>query len=554
MKYMKTILRSPPVISRGFSNKIILPKIKNIEIPQSSVTDYVWKNLEKWHNKTALVCGETGRSYSFSDVYTKSDRISNYLGHLSELNKGDTIAIILPNVPEYALVALGALKAGYKITTINPLFTQDELFNSFRISEPRLIFTLTELWPNVHQALKQWSTRNIPIITINHSEEVMDCPLGAIKLSDVLENTFPTKAHPHNWKDVLYLPYSSGTTGLPKCIELTTENLVTCLHNQSMPQFNFIPPTTDDDQGVYPIMLPFHHIYGMLALLLNLSLGCKAVTIARFTQDTFLKVLKKEEPTHCYLVPPLMNMLANDARFKPEHLAQIKNIMVGAAPTGISDIQRLQEKTKGTVRIFQAYGLTETTGVAFLQTSAMPGGVKLGGCGVIFPNHECRIESSPDSNYGHPQSGVLFVRGPQVFKGYLNNPSATNSVLDSEGWLDTGDVGYCDEDGQFFITDRVKELIKVKGYQVAPAELESILRSHPDVEDAAVIGQKHDRFGEVPKAFVVIKRGNRANLKSIEEFVAGKASKYKHLLGGISVIDSIPKSASGKILRRLLKQ
>ncbi|KAK5643520.1 hypothetical protein RI129_007365 [Pyrocoelia pectoralis] len=498
MKCLQKLTYLSYLISRKFSSEIIFSKIKRTEIPKVSLTDYVWKDLDKWDNKTALVCAESGRSYSYTDVYKKSNKIANFLTHLPGLKQDDIIAIILPNVPEFAIITLGIVQAGYKVTTINPFSTKGNSLTSFK------------------------SGRN----------EVMDCPSGAIKLNDVLENTFPARNYGHKWNDVMYLPYSSGTSGFPKCIELTTENIISCLYDYTIPEFQFLTATTDCNQEVLPTMLPLHHIYGIIVLIINLALGCKAVTISKFTQDIFLSTLKKQKPTFCYLVPPLLQVLANNPRFKSEDVIQMKNILVGAAPAGVNEVERLLEKTKGKVQILQGYGLSEAS-VVLLQTASVPGGVKSGGCGLSLPHFECKFEKSSDAEFQDDKSGVLFIRGPQVFKGYLNNPEATELVLDSEGWFNTGDV---------------------KGYQVAPAELENLLRSHPDVEDAAVIGQPHASFGEIPKAFIVPKRGNRVDLKNIEDYVANRVSKHKQLLGGISVIESIPKSASGKILRRLLKK
>ncbi|KAB0799535.1 hypothetical protein PPYR_07415 [Photinus pyralis] len=535
---------------RSFSSKIIYSKVSNVEVPKLSINDYVWKDLDKWSDKIAMECAETGRSYSYADVYKKSNKVANFLANFPGLSEGDVIATMLPNVPEYAIIFLGAVQAGYKITSLNPVYTRDELLHCIGISKPKLIFTLTDLWSHIYRVTER---SKVPIVVMNHTEEVMDIPAGAIKLSEVFENTSPSQNRTRDWNDVIYLPYSSGTTGLFKCIELTNANIVSSVHHNTVPEFKMTAPTDGNNQDVFPAILPMHHIFGMHTVLENLTLGCKAITIPKFNKETFIDVLENEKLTHCYLVPPLVQLLVNEPRIKPECLTRMRTIAVGAAPLGVNDVQRLHEKTKGNANILQGYGLTEAAGGICWQTPYISGGVKIGGCGMIHPTMELKIKSESGELLGSNRSGLISIRGPQVFKGYLDNSNATETVLDSEGWLDTGDVGYYDEDGHLFITDRSKEMIKVKGFQVAPAELEDILRSHPDVKDAAVVGVPHDHFGQVPKVFIVAQYPNRINLKSIADFVARKVVRHKHLVGGIAITDGIPRTASGKMLRRHLK-
>ncbi|XP_031339405.1 4-coumarate--CoA ligase 1-like [Photinus pyralis] len=532
---------------RSFSSKIIYSKVSNVEVPKLSINDYVWKDLDKWSDKIAMECAETGRSYSYADVYKKSNKVANFLANFPGLSEGDVIATMLPNVPEYAIIFLGAVQAGYKITSLNPVYTRDELLHCIGISKPKLIFTLTDLWSHIYRVTER---SKVPIVVMNHTEEVMDIPAGAIKLSEVFENTSPSQNRTRDWNDVIYLPYSSGTTGLFKCIELTNANIVSSVHHNTVPEFKMTAPTDAMNQDMYPAILPISHISGTLPMFCNMSWGCKAITFSKVTTQLFLKALQNTSFTHCYLVPSLIQMLASQPCIKPEHLARMRSIQVGGAPLDVRHVQTLTEKLNGKMCIYQVYGLSEGTGGTHFQTPHIPGGVKIGSCGLSGPNTEFRIQNADGEMLGSNESGTIYLRGLQIFKGYLNDAEATQSTLDSEGWLNTGDVGHYDEDGHLFVTSRLKELIKVKGFQVAPAEIEAILRSHPDVSDALVVGIPHQRFGEVPKAFIVTKSPSSVNLKNIEEFVASKVARHKHLLGGIVVTENIPRTALGKLLRR----
>uniref|UniRef100_A0A1Y1L6R0 AMP-dependent synthetase/ligase domain-containing protein n=2 Tax=Photinus pyralis TaxID=7054 RepID=A0A1Y1L6R0_PHOPY len=373
---------------RYLSDKIVRSIIKDNTVSKQSLSDYVWKNLDKWSDKTALVCVETKRSYSYLDVYKKSNKIANFLTNSKDLRKGDVVATILPNVPEYAMIVLGAIQAGLKITPLNPDYTREEITHCLKLSKPKLIFTLTDLWPNIYNVVQ-----NVPIVLMNHRKEVMDIPAGAVKLSEVFDNTCPFKNRISDWNDVIYLPYSSGTTGLFKCIELTNGNLVSTIHHISVPEFRIQTLTDGNNQDVFPAILPMHHIFGIHTVLENLTLGCKAITIPKFNKETFIDVLENEKLTHCYLAPPLMQLLVNEPRIKPECLTRMRTIAVGAAPLGVNDVQRLHEKTKGNANILQGYGLTEAAGGICWQTPYISGGVKIGGCGMIYPTMELKIES-----------------------------------------------------------------------------------------------------------------------------------------------------------------
>jgi acyl-CoA synthetase (AMP-forming)/AMP-acid ligase II len=264
---------------------------------------------------------------------------------------------------------------------------------------------------------------------------------------------------------------------------------------------------------------------------------------------TLLATLERHRVTHAHVVPPIMLALARHPAVDSYDLSSLRSVFTGAAPLGEQIAREVSERL-GCV-VMQGYGMTETSPATHM-TPREPEKMKAGSVGWVVPNTECKIvDVETGAELGANAEGEICVRGPQVMKGYLNCPEATAGTIDSEGWLHTGDIGCADVDGHFFIVDRKKELIKYKGYQVAPAELEALLLSHPSVADCAVIPAPDEEAGEVPKAFVVLKTDHAATTGDLISFVASHVSPHKKIRR-VEFIEQIPKSPSGKILRRLL--
>ena len=344
-------------------------------------------------------------------------------------------------------------------------------------------------------------------------------------------------------EDLVALPYSSGTTGLPKGVMLTHHNLVS-----NMCQMEGLSYFTENDTLI--AVLPMFHIYGLVVILnLGLRQGSTIVTLPRFELELFLQTLQKYEVTLAHLVPPIVLALSKHPIVDQYPLPKVRTIFCGAAPLDESLTRACMERLGCDIR--QGYGMTETSPVTH-SSPANPNQVKFGSVGVAAPNTECKIvDLETGAALGPNQEGEICVRGPQIMKGYLNRPEATAATIDTDQWLHTGDIGYADADGHFFIVDRAKELIKYKGFQVPPAELEGVLLTHPAISDAAVIPCPDDEAGEVPKAFVVLK--GEATPDEIMAFVNERVAAYKKVRS-VEFIDKIPKSASGKILRRVLVQ
>lgn len=553
LKYLEETIYPP---ENGFEQSS--PYGKTLQVPHTTLDQYVWDNFSQWANKTAVECGVTGRNYTYGKLRDYCAALAIRLQHKCKLNKGETVAICLPNAPEFSVISFGAIEAGLVVTTINPIYTAEEISKQLIDSDSKILFGTASNFPVLKQAI-QLAKLKILIVCVRTNKDD-NLPEGAV---DFFELSTPSgvhfsylKHHDRHPSDVVFLPYSSGTTGLPKGVELTHTNIVSNCQMLSVKAgiSTVLEPTTDSFQDTAQCVLPFFHIYGLTATMIStLQKGVKLITLPSFRPDTFLDSLIKHRSTVLYLVPPIILFLGNHQSVKPEHLKSVRNIFSGAAPMGAPDAERLLVKARQ-ILFAQGYGLTETSPVVLIGSL---GSTNYSSVGAPPPRTQAKIVNINDPSntaLGPNQSGELLVRGPQVMKGYHNNKQATDNIFTDGGWLRTGDIAHYDNSFQFYITDRLKELIKVKGFQVAPAELEVILRDHPDVADAAVVGQSHPISGEVPRAFIVPKQNAKATENDLKNFVAKKVAVYKHLDGGVTFIDSIPKNASGKILRRVLKE
>ncbi|PSN32296.1 putative 4-coumarate--CoA ligase 3 [Blattella germanica] len=529
---------------RGIStiqdHNVVKSPYKAVSIPNINLVDFVWSAVEKVPEKTALICAVTGREYTYAEARKISQRFAVSL-QKAGFKKGDVIAVVLPNIPEFPLILFGAIEAGLIVTTVNPTYTADEIFKQLINSGAIGVVTIPEIHETVQKAVKTLEAQIKRHIPIFHSPGLGESssPEGIIKFEDMTSSNIDVSTLITNkeWRsdDVAVMPYSSGTTGLPKGVKLSHLNLVmNCTQIISEPKVTAAIRASGDYQDVIPALLPLYHIYGLVAIAIAaLNYGSKVVTASML-----------------YLVPPLIQFMASHPDVKGSYLNSVRCVNNGAAPVGPNDVDRFLTKAPQ-VTFMQGYGLTETSPVCCILEK---GSTKYVSSGKPIPNTEMKIiNRETGENLGPNENGEVCVKGPQVMLGYHNNPEATAETIDSTGWLHTGDMGYYDDDKDFFIVDRYKELIKVKGLQVAPAELEDILRSHPGVADAAVIGIPDQRSGEVPRAYVILK-DSKLTENDVKKFISEKVSEHKHLAGGVEFVTSIPKNPSGKILRRKLKE
>jgi len=511
-----------------------------VEIPNQPLTSFLFDHAAAYADKPALIDGPSGRTLTFGQL-TGAIRLAAAGLAQRGFQKGDVFAIHLPNLPEYAVAFHAVAMLGGIVTTINPLYTPQELAHQLTDSGASYLLTLPMFLESAQKAAAE-SGQIKEIFVLGEAE-------GATPFAELLKSDGrPPAVRIDPRVDVVALPYSSGAGGLLKGVMLTHHNLVANITQCEHMEFD--PGLELRQEDVVLGLLPFFHIFGM-AVIMSWALrrGATVVTMPRFDMEMFLNLMQTHKITYAHLVPPLIFGLAKHPLVAKFDLSSLRVIVSGAAA--------LSAELEGAVRdrlgviVTQGYGLTEASPVTHFLSRQPTGKPKPGSIGVLVPNTECKIvDIDTQAALGVRQDGELWVRGPQIMKGYLNQPEATAAMVDSDGWLHTGDIGFCDEDGYFWIVDRLKELIKYKGFQVAPAELEEVLRGHSAVGDVAVIGAPDQEAGEVPKALVV--RKGEVSADELIDFVAGKVAPHKKIRA-VEFVAEIPRSASGNILRRQLK-
>lgn len=505
-----------------------------IAIPEIPLPQFVLSRAEELASKHALVDGLTGRTLTYSELFEGVQRAAAGLAEQG-FEKGDVLAVFSPNLPEYAVAFHAATTLGGVVTTLNPLCTAEEVAKQLTDARAKFLVTVPQLMDKAQEATLDSSVREI--FVFGEAE-------GATPFASLLQSGGGVPEVSINTReDVVALPYSSGTTGTSKGVMLTHYNMVA-----NLCQLDVAESVKEED--ILIAVLPFFHIYGMNVLLnFGLYKGATIVVLPRFELEQFLETMQRYNVTRAHLVPPIILALAKHPIVERYDISKLKLIMSGAAPLGADLTAACRARLNCVIK--QGYGLTETSPVTHI-CSENPEEIKHGSVGPCVSNTECRIvDLETGEALGYNREGEIYARGPQIMKGYFNRPEATENAIDREGWFHTGDIGYADEDGHFYIVDRAKELIKYKGFQVPPAELEAVLLTHPMIADAAVIPSPDEEAGEVPKAFVVLK--GEVSEEEIKEFVAARVAPYKKIRR-VEFIEQIPKSPSGKILRRVLVQ
>ena len=476
------------------NSMIIRSSYPEVTVPEVSLPALVFADAASRADKPALIDGLSGRAITYRELVGGARLVAGGLAARG-FQAGEVFAIYLPNLPEYAVAFYGVLLAGGTNTTINPLYTVEELAAQLNDAGARYLLTIPPFLDKAVEAAGRSGVREVFVL----GEAQGATPFAALLRSG--HQPPEVTIDPH--RDLATVPYSSGTTGLPKGVMLTHHNLVA-----NLCQFQSVVDLGEEETGV--AVLPFFHLYGQVVLMAAaLWQGGTLVTMPRFDLEQFLTILQ-------------------DYRVSREACGRRLGCVVG-----------------------QGYGLTET-GPVLTAHPPEEARIRHGSAGQLLPNTEARVvDLATGEALGRDQDGELCFRGPQVMRGYLNRPAETAQMLDAEGWLRTGDIGHVDDDGYFYVVDRVKELIKYKGLQVAPAELEAVLVSHPGIADAAVVRIPDEEAGEVPKAFVVATA--ELSAQEVMDYVAERVAPYKRLRQ-VEFIDEIPKSLSGKILRRVLME
>lgn len=489
----------------------------------------------------ALVDGVTGEETTYSQLHTSVVKVSSALVKLG-LRKGDVVTVYSPNCVQFAVATLAIAASGATFSCVNPLYTTGELKNAMSHVGARILFASQALVPLAMDAVKHCPTVKEVVVF----GEADSCRSFSSLLDDDM-TAFPENIDFRSKDDIVALPFSSGTTGLPKGVMLSQYNLVANItQNREETAMGYRP----FDDCVLAV-LPFYHIYGQLMVMFcGLFCGTKIVVLPNFQPVSFLRAIQNYHPTFLPIVPPLMLFLAKDPTVSGFDTSSVRQVTIGAAPVPLNIVHEFLARFKKTV-VRQAYGLTETSPLTHMSAK---NSTKYHSAGPTINNTKFKIiDMETGQLLGPGKSGELCVAGPQVMVGYLANKKATEETI-VDGWLHSGDVCHYDEDGHVIVDDRIKEMIKVKGFQVAPAELEAILVGHPAVKDAAVVGIEDERLGEAPKAFVVLKPGAaKIAAEELKKYVAERVATYKRLAGGIEFRSEIPKTPSGKILRRNLR-
>jgi acyl-CoA synthetase (AMP-forming)/AMP-acid ligase II len=503
------------------------------EIPDVDFTTFVLGHARDRGDRPAIIDGPSGRTVSYAELARSVQSVAAGLAE-RDFGRGDTACVCLPNGPEFPVVLHGVLAAGGRCTTANPLYTAGELARQLTETDASILVGA----PAFVEVAREAAAR------AGCELYVMGEATDGHTLSELLgdPDAAPRRAIEPD-EEIAAILYSGGTTGLPKGVMLSHRNLVANLA-RSVPAFGL---TSDD---VVLALLPFFHVYGLNVILSQaLVAGATVVTMPRYDLAQLLDLLERYRITRGYVVPPIVLALANDPAVEGCDLSALRHLLTAAAPIS-PDVLEACERRLG-CRMSQAYGMTEMSSATH---AAPPFGAERrpGSVGPPIPGTECRLvdpDTGEDVEPGQP--GELWLRGEHVMRGYLGNPEATAAMIDPDGWLRTGDIAVV-EDGWFTVVARIKEIIKCKGYQVAPAELEAILLGHPQVADCAVIGVPDEAAGEVPKVFVV-PAGDELDMGSVLRFVSDRVAPYKRIRA-FEIIDEIPKSPSGRILRRVLEE
>ncbi|KAF1845674.1 4-coumarate-CoA ligase-like protein [Cucurbitaria berberidis CBS 394.84] len=534
-------------------------KYPNLPIPNVDLWAFLFERKDKPYAEDKVIYYDpyTKRSYTYAQVKATAENFGKGLKALWDWQKGDVLALYTPNCIDTPAVTWGCHWAGGILSPANPSYTVEELAFQLKDSGARAVVTQLPFIKNAQEAAKQVGIPLDKVIVMGDQKD----PEYKVKHFTSIINTAGsakyrrTKANPDD--DLAFLVYSSGTTGKPKGVMLTHRNIVANILMLKAGEAGRLKPTggPNGEGDKLLAFLPFFHIYGLTCLIhQSIYTGLQLVVMPKFDLEDFCRFIQELKITFAYVVPPIVLLLSKHPLVSKYDLSSIRMMNSGAAPLTRELVDAVHKRLQ--IPVKQGYGLSETSPTTHTQPW-QDWNKTVGSVGTLLPYQTAKYMSPEDKEMPVGEVGELWIKGPNVFKGYLNNPEGTAHALTADGYFKTGDVGYQDKNGNFYITDRVKELIKYKGFQVPPAELEGILVSHPKVLDVAVIGvYDKNHASELPRAYVVPTDGlgkSETDAKEIVDWLSGKVANHKKLRGGVRFVDEIPKSVSGKILRRLLK-
>jgi acyl-CoA synthetase (AMP-forming)/AMP-acid ligase II len=505
----------------------------DVEIPAVTLSDHVLGGAAARGDHPAIVDTGSGRTTTYAELAAEVDRVASGL-QAEGIGKGDVVALVGGNSAAWAMAYHAILRAGAVVTPINPLLKPDEVGTQLGDSSAAALVAMGPLVAALEDPAREAGTHKV------WSLDPVEGGVSVLDLGEPGATPEPVEIGP---EDLAALPYSSGTTGAMKGVMLCHRNLVA-----NIAQCQAMVPLGPGD--VLVGLLPFFHIYGQTVVLnQGLAAGSTIVTMPRFDLDEMLDIVEGNGVTKLHVAPPVVLALANAPQVAGRDFSKLELVMSGAAPMDEDLAARAGERVGALVR--QGYGMTELSPVSHMTPLRTAAQVPAGSVGSLPPQTEARlVDPESGDEVGAGEEGELWIKGPQMMLGYLNKPDATAETITDDGWLRTGDIARVGEDGSFYIVDRLKELIKYKGYQVPPAELEAVLIQHPQVKDAGVIGVPDEDGEEVPKACIVCDEGT--DPEEVMAFVAERVAPYKKVRR-VAIVDEVPKAASGKILRRLLR-
>ncbi|EIE78540.1 hypothetical protein G6F46_005763 [Rhizopus delemar] len=527
---------------------VIHSPLPSIDIPQVGLVQFLFSNINNVpEDRELLIDAETGKSLTFAAIKDNILRFAAGLQDKCQFKKGDVIAIFSPNQYDYPIPLLGTIAAGGSTTTANPSYTTRELCHQLETTKAKVIIAHESNIKIAKEAANKVGISHIFVF----GDEAVDgiVPFTQALFSDrriILEEITPEEAK----ETVTYLCFSSGTTGKSKGVMTTHTNIIANICQYTALDGKHLNGKHDRIIAAAPLF----HIMGLVLMAhVPIYLGVPVYVMTRFSLPQFLETVQNRKITYTVVAPPVILLLAKDPIVNNYDLSSLRLIVSGAAPLG-AEISTQAKQRVPTMVVKQGYGTTETSACVFIQPTER---IINGSAGILLPNMVVKIVDEEGKEVKQGERGELLVKGPNVMKGYINNPEATAACLDAEGYYHTGDVTVQDENGHFFIVDRIKELIKYKGFQVPPAELEALLLKSDIIADCAVIGvYDPQQATEIPQGCIVLKPGvpaTKETAESIKKYIAGLVVYYKQIRR-ITFVREIPKNPSGKILRRILRE
>ncbi|XP_035902710.1 4-coumarate--CoA ligase 1 [Anopheles stephensi] len=531
-------------------NRLILsgaPEPVNVTEGCGSLGMYLMKRLMRHGDNVAVIDGVYSSELRYLELLETGVRLAEGLRSEAGLRAGDVVGIISENRLEFPVALYASFFANAAVAPINLTYTEREFEHALNLSKPTILF------------ISPYSAERVVPVARKHRHFIKHIFLfgdensfgpDVVLYDDFFSRTsainpYYFRPEPTNMEEhVALIMCSSGTTGLPKGVQLTQRNVIASVSLLTMLEASFEVPT------VVLSVIPWFHAFGCLTLINVICNKLKLVFLPKFEEGLFLSCIENYRCSFVFVVPPLMVFLAKHPLVDNYDLSSVDTLLCGAAPLS-RETEMLVRKRLGVKHVLQGYGMSETTLAMLVQTNDSK---KSGSVGKLQVGTMAKVvDISSGKLLGPNAPGELYFKGTQIMKGYIGNETATNETIDKNGWLRTGDIGYYDEDGEFFIVDRLKELIKYKGFQVPPAEIEAILLTNPKIKDAGVVGLPDEAAGELPMAFVVKQPGTNLTEQEVQRYVADRASPAKRLHGGVRFVAEIPKNVSGKILRRELR-